>query len=88
MSGKRFLFAAAVVFGVASVTPASAQNEQFIPILSYRTGAYAVNGVPFANGANRLSKSIFTFPKRSISVNASAPAITANKTRIRTSTSG
>jgi branched-chain amino acid transport system substrate-binding protein len=25
-------------------------NEQFIPILSYRTGAYAVNGVPFANG--------------------------------------
>jgi branched-chain amino acid transport system substrate-binding protein len=25
-------------------------NEQFIPILSYRTGAYAVNGVPYANG--------------------------------------
>ena len=30
--------------------PAAAQNEQFIPILSYRTGAYAVNGVPYANG--------------------------------------
>ncbi len=29
---------------------AAQQNEQFIPILSYRTGAYAVNGVPYANG--------------------------------------
>ena len=27
-----------------------AQNEQFIPALVYRTGAYAPNGVPFANG--------------------------------------
>jgi len=26
--------------------PALAQNEQFIPLLVYRTGAYAVNGVP------------------------------------------
>ncbi|MBM3642860.1 MAG: ABC transporter substrate-binding protein [Alphaproteobacteria bacterium] len=34
--------------GVAA--PAFAQNEQFIPILSYRTGAYAPNGIPFANG--------------------------------------
>src|SRR6266516_2949158 len=50
MLGKKLLFAAAVVSSVASVTPASAQNEQFIPMLSYRTGAYAVNGVPFANG--------------------------------------
>ena len=50
MLNRRLLFAAAVVSGVASVTPASAQNEQFIPMLSYRTGAYAVNGVPFANG--------------------------------------
>ena len=25
-------------------------KEQFIPVLSYRTGAYAPNGVPFANG--------------------------------------
>jgi len=30
--------------------PALAQNEQFIPLLVYRTGAYAVNGVPYANG--------------------------------------
>jgi branched-chain amino acid transport system substrate-binding protein len=36
---------------VAMAAPALSQaNEQFIPILSYRTGAYAVNGVPFANG--------------------------------------
>jgi len=50
MLGKSLLFVIAVVSGVASVTPASAQNEQFIPMLTYRTGAYAVNGVPFANG--------------------------------------
>src|SRR5436305_15049869 len=50
MLGKRLLFVAAIVSAVASVTPASAQNEQFIPMLTYRTGAYAVNGVPFANG--------------------------------------
>src|SRR5687768_4764166 len=29
---------------------ALAQNEQFIPALVYRTGAYAPNGIPFANG--------------------------------------
>ena len=29
---------------------AQAQNEQFIPGLIYRTGAYAPNGIPFANG--------------------------------------
>jgi branched-chain amino acid transport system substrate-binding protein len=47
------LVAASVVIGasLASVAPALAQGgEQFIPVLSYRTGAYAVNGVPFANG--------------------------------------
>ena len=42
------------VAALASLTvmsaTASAQNEQFIPILSYRTGPYAANGVPFANG--------------------------------------
>jgi branched-chain amino acid transport system substrate-binding protein len=31
-------------------TPACAQNEQFIPSLVYRTGAYAPNGIPLANG--------------------------------------
>ena len=29
---------------------AQAQNEQFIPALVYRTGPYAPNGIPFANG--------------------------------------
>ena len=27
-----------------------AAKEQFFPVLSYRTGAYAPNGIPFANG--------------------------------------
>ena len=41
---------AAALGGVALASPAQAQNEQFIPALVYRTGAYAPNGVPFANG--------------------------------------
>ena len=28
----------------------AAQNEQFFPSLVYRSGAYAPNGIPFANG--------------------------------------
>jgi branched-chain amino acid transport system substrate-binding protein len=46
--------ASAVLSGAAfvlSADPAVAQNEQFIPRLVYRTGAYAPNGIPFANGA-------------------------------------
>ncbi|MCX7275577.1 MAG: ABC transporter substrate-binding protein [Burkholderiales bacterium] len=35
----------------AAKAPAAASaKEQFIPVLSYRTGAYAPNGIPFANG--------------------------------------
>jgi branched-chain amino acid transport system substrate-binding protein len=41
---------AAAIGGTALAAPALAQNEQFIPALVYRTGAYAPNGVPFANG--------------------------------------
>jgi len=45
---------AAAVTALASAVapaPASAQaQEQFIPALVYRTGAYAPNGVPWANG--------------------------------------
>jgi branched-chain amino acid transport system substrate-binding protein len=41
---------AGLVGGAALAAPALAQNEQFIPALVYRTGAYAPNGVPFANG--------------------------------------
>jgi branched-chain amino acid transport system substrate-binding protein len=42
---------AAGVSGALSSTAAFAQaKEQFFPLLVYRTGAYAPNGVPFANG--------------------------------------
>ncbi len=43
---------AAAGFSSALVAPAAfAQaKEQFFPVLVYRTGAYAPNGVPFANG--------------------------------------
>src|SRR5213080_2909627 len=41
---------AAALSGAVFTAPALAQNEQFIPALVYRTGAYAPNGVPFANG--------------------------------------
>src|SRR5262249_2117167 len=51
MTGKRFGSALAALFGaLASAAPALAQNEQFIPNLVYRTGAYAPNGIPAANG--------------------------------------
>jgi branched-chain amino acid transport system substrate-binding protein len=47
--------AAALAVGAAASlvpqAPAMAQaKEQFFPVLVYRTGAYAPNGVPFANG--------------------------------------
>src|SRR5258707_4747910 len=48
MSGIRLGIALAGAVAVAA--PALAQNEQFIPNLVYRTGTYAPNGVPFANG--------------------------------------
>jgi branched-chain amino acid transport system substrate-binding protein len=41
--------AAAVALSVSSVAYAQAK-EQFFPVLVYRTGPYAPNGVPFANG--------------------------------------
>jgi branched-chain amino acid transport system substrate-binding protein len=48
------LGAAIVSAGVIAATTAPnsawAQNEQFIPGLVYRTGAYAPNGIPFADG--------------------------------------
>ena len=43
------LLALAVV-AVAAPMPVAAQNEMFIPMLVYRTGAYAPSGTPFANG--------------------------------------
>jgi branched-chain amino acid transport system substrate-binding protein len=55
MNISSLAFAAAVAAAAASsvltAAPAFAQaKEQFFPVLSYRTGAYAPNGVPFANG--------------------------------------
>ena len=47
--------ASAVLSGatfVLSAGPAMAQNEQFIPGLVYRTGPYAPNGIPFADGVS------------------------------------
>src|SRR4030088_2173807 len=41
--------AGVAVFG-AGIGAAFAQNEQFIPRLVYRTGPYAPNGIPFADG--------------------------------------
>jgi branched-chain amino acid transport system substrate-binding protein len=44
-------FAAAAIGTLATATAAYAQaKEQFFPVLVYRTGAYAPNGVPFADG--------------------------------------
>jgi len=53
--GKRLGIALAAplcaIAGAAAIAvPALAQNEQFIPQLVYRTGAYAPNGIPVANG--------------------------------------
>jgi branched-chain amino acid transport system substrate-binding protein len=54
MKFRNLVLAAAMVAAAATSglsTSAFAQaKEQFFPVLVYRTGAYAPNGVPFANG--------------------------------------
>src|SRR6476660_5692872 len=51
MSYKLLSLALAAIGGTGLAEPAFAQaNEQFLPALVYRTGPYAPNGVPFANG--------------------------------------
>jgi branched-chain amino acid transport system substrate-binding protein len=50
MKRTSLALAAAVTSIVTIGSSAQAQNEQFLPALVYRTGAYAPNGVPFANG--------------------------------------
>jgi len=50
---KLTLTAVGAVVGASSLLaagPAIAQNEIFIPMLVYRTGPYAPNGIPVANG--------------------------------------
>ena len=52
MTYKLLGLALAAIGGSALAEPAFAQaTEQFLPALVYRTGPYAPNGVPFANGA-------------------------------------
>jgi len=46
----RYLAVAALLGATMTAASAQGQNEQFIPGLVYRTGAYAPNGIPFANG--------------------------------------
>jgi branched-chain amino acid transport system substrate-binding protein len=50
--GKLVLGLAGAAVGLTTVyaTDALAQNEQFIPMLVYRTGPYAPSGIPVANG--------------------------------------
>jgi branched-chain amino acid transport system substrate-binding protein len=54
MNFRNLALAASIVAAAAATglpTSAFAQaKEQFFPVLVYRTGAYAPNGVPFANG--------------------------------------
>src|ERR1700740_1899213 len=45
MRRRRGPLASGLVGGIAM-----AQSEQFVPRLVYRTGPYAPNGIPFANG--------------------------------------
>jgi branched-chain amino acid transport system substrate-binding protein len=51
---KTRLKAAGLVYAIAAAFTADGAfaqaNEQFVPVLVYRTGAYAPNGVPWANG--------------------------------------
>jgi branched-chain amino acid transport system substrate-binding protein len=49
--GAGWLGAAIVSFGLSSVAlPAQAQDTQYFPLLSYRTGPYGANGAQIANG--------------------------------------
>src|SRR5688500_15032433 len=51
--------AAVVVASLAAAPAALAQaNEQFCPLLVYRTGPYAPNGTPWANGKQDYIKMI------------------------------
>jgi branched-chain amino acid transport system substrate-binding protein len=52
------LGAAVGIVGVSATTPAVAEGEQFIPMLTYRTGPYAPSGIPIANGFRDYYKMI------------------------------
>jgi branched-chain amino acid transport system substrate-binding protein len=50
MKLRVFALGLLTLVAVAAPMPVAAQNEMFIPMLVYRTGAYAPSGTPFANG--------------------------------------
>ena len=60
MKLTRLLMTAAVLSGSLWATSAAMAQakEQFFPLLSYRTGAYAPNGTPWANGKQDYLKLI------------------------------
>ncbi len=62
MKLRQLAQAAALVAAVASMVAAPSAfaqaKEQFFPLLSYRTGPYAPNGVPWANGKQDYLKMI------------------------------
>ena len=58
MKLSKTLIAATVVAASSVATSAFAQAEQFFPLLSYRTGPYAPNGTPWANGKQDYLKLI------------------------------
>jgi branched-chain amino acid transport system substrate-binding protein len=62
MKMRDLILAVAAVAAAASsliATPVQAQaKEQFFPLLSYRTGPYAPNGIPWANGKQDYLKLI------------------------------
>ena len=62
MNFKTLTLAAATVAAAAGLfagTPALAQGaEQFFPLLVYRTGPYAPNGTPWANGKQDYLKMV------------------------------
>jgi branched-chain amino acid transport system substrate-binding protein len=47
---RSILFAVAVALGVTGETQTAKADEQFFPILTYRTGPYAPSGIPLAHG--------------------------------------
>ncbi len=56
---RALTIAATSLAALASTPPALAQaKEQFVPLLVYRTGAYAPNGTPWANGKQDYLKMI------------------------------
>ena len=54
MQLRKLAFAAvgALVIGGMAATPPASAAEQFVPLLVYRTGPYAPNGIPLADGFN------------------------------------